>query len=65
MKIKFLTIKKFAELTGYSEDAIRSKINRGDWLEGLVWKRAPDNRILINPDGYHQWVEGHGGIYNG
>lgn len=54
--MKFYTIKKFAELSGYSIDAIRSKINRGDWLEGMVWKRAPDNRPLIDIDGYNLWV---------
>lgn len=64
MKIKFFTIRKFADFSGYSEDAIRSKISRGDWLEDLVWKRAPDNRILISTDGFHQWVEGNGGQHN-
>ena len=58
MNIKLITIKKFAELTGYTENAIRSKINRGDWLENIVWKRAPDNRTLSDLDGYYMWVDG-------
>lgn len=65
MYINLITIRKFAELTGYSEDAIRSKISRGDWLENLVWKRAPDHRILISVAGYDQWAEGQGGNHNG
>jgi hypothetical protein len=34
------------------------KIERGDWLEGKVWRRAPDGRILIDVLGYQRWVEG-------
>ncbi len=65
MHINFITIRKFAEISGYSENAIRSKITRGDWLEDLVWTRAPDHRILISVDGYDQWAEGQGGNHNG
>jgi len=35
MNINLITIRKFAEISGYSENAIRSKITRGDWLEDL------------------------------
>jgi hypothetical protein len=45
-------------LTGYSVKAIERKIERGDWREGKVWKRAPDGRILIDVLGYQRWVEG-------
>ena len=56
--MRFVTIKKFEELTGYSQDAIRSKIKRGDWLEGHMWKKAPDGRILIDTEGYLKWLTG-------
>jgi|SRR6266403_466397 len=29
-------------LTGYSVKAMERKIERGDWQEGKVWRRAPD-----------------------
>jgi hypothetical protein len=45
-------------LTGYSVKAIERKIERGDWLEGKVWKRAPDGHILFDIVGYQKWVEG-------
>src|SRR3984885_2770157 len=45
-------------LTGYSVKAMERKIERGDWLEGKVWRRAPDGRILIDVLGYQRWVEG-------
>jgi hypothetical protein len=44
-------------LTGYSVKAMERKIERGDWEEGRVWKRAPDGRILIDVLGYQRWVE--------
>ena len=45
-------------LTGYSVKAMERKIERGDWLEGKVWKRAPDGRIVIDVVGYQRWIEG-------
>jgi hypothetical protein len=45
-------------LTGYSIKAMERKIERGDWRENQVWKRAPDGRILIDLVGYQKWVEG-------
>lgn len=45
-------------LTGYSVKAMERKIERGDWQEGKLWKRAPDGRIMIDLTGYQKWVEG-------
>lgn len=54
---RFVTIKKCAELTGYTEAAIRGKIQLGIWSERAVWIKAPDGRILINMEGYDLWAE--------
>ena len=56
--LRYLTIREFAAESGYSENAIRSKIHDGIWLQDKVWKKAPDGRILIDVEGYHEWVEG-------
>jgi hypothetical protein len=45
-------------ITGYSVKAMERKIERGDWREGKVWKRAPDGHIMIDIMGYQKWVEG-------
>ena len=58
MPLNYLTIDKFSEASGYTKEAIRSKIKRGQWLEGREWKKAPDGRNLISIEGYEQWVEG-------
>ncbi len=44
-------------ITGYTVKAMERKIERGDWQEGKVWKRAPDGRICIDLVGYERWVE--------
>jgi hypothetical protein len=64
--IRYQTISKFSIESGYTEWAIRGKIRDGVWLEGRVWVKAPDGRILISIEGYnpgqkrvwrprHQW----------
>ena len=58
MAVNWLTIRRFSEESGYTENAIRTKIKNGVWLEGQVWIKAPDGRVLISVDGYHQWVDG-------
>jgi hypothetical protein len=55
--LRYLTIRKFAAESGYTEGAIRSKIRDGIWADGQVWVRAPDGRILIDVQGYEKWVE--------
>ena len=55
-----LTIKRFAKLTGYSEAAVRAKISGGVWLQGDVWLKAPDGRILISTGRFTRWAEGRG-----
>jgi hypothetical protein len=46
-----------AQLTGYSQKAIRRKIESGVWVEGQQYRRAPDGRVLISLTGYEKWVE--------
>ena len=65
--IDLVTIKKFEELSGYTVDAINSKISisGGVWLEGQVWKKAPDGRRLISISGCHAWAEGRTVVLKG
>lgn len=59
--MRYLTIRKFSSESGYTEAAIRSKIADGTWMENRVWRRAPDKRILIDVQGYVEWVESESG----
>jgi hypothetical protein len=57
--LRWLTIEKFSAESGYTPDAVRSKIKRGDWLEGEIWVKAPDGRILISTEAFEKWVTSH------
>lgn len=54
---KYVTIDKFSSLTGYSKRAVETKICRGIWADGIQYRRAPDNRILVNLIMFEKWVE--------
>jgi hypothetical protein len=55
--MRYMTIPKFALESGYTEDAIRTKIRDGIWPQNDVWIKAPDGRNLIDVQGYEKWVE--------
>jgi predicted DNA-binding transcriptional regulator AlpA len=59
---RYIRVTKFAEMTGYSEKAVRRKIEDGVWLEGLEYRRAPDGRVLMDMEGYRRWVEAKGAL---
>lgn len=44
--LRYVTIGRFAELSGYTEKAIRAKIHDGTWEKGAVWVKAPDGASL-------------------
>ena len=56
---RYVLLALAAQMTGYTVKAMERKIERGDWIEGKVWLRAPDGRILIDLLGFQKWVEGH------
>lgn len=58
MSLRYVTIKKFAADSGYSAKAIRVKIERGVWIEGRQYRRAPDGRLMVDVDAVARWIEG-------
>jgi hypothetical protein len=55
---RFVTIPLAASVTGLTQKAIRLKIDRGVWADGLQYRRGPDGRIYIDLKGYESWVIG-------
>lgn len=55
--VNYKTVRQFSAESGYTEAAIRSKMSDGTWAENLVWRHAPDRRVLIDVRGYEAWVE--------
>jgi len=56
--MKWVTVKKLSEMTGYSEKAIHNKIDRCTWKQNKHWRKAPDGRRLINLSAIEAWIEG-------
>lgn len=54
---RYVKLPRFADLTGYTEKAVRRKIEEGIWRERREFMRAPDGHILVNLEGYESWVE--------
>jgi hypothetical protein len=56
---RYVLLPLASAISVYTVNAMRMKIERGDWPEGRVWIRAPDGRTMIDVSGYQKWVEGH------
>jgi hypothetical protein len=56
--VPWVLIKRVVELLGYTDDAIRAKIKKGVWLQGVHWRKAPDGRIFLNLLAIQRWIEG-------
>jgi len=54
----YVTIKKFSELHGYTQEAIRAKIKKGIWIQGIHFIKSPDNRIQLIPQNIEKWFQG-------
>ena len=54
----WVTIKRFAQLTGYTAKAVYNKKDRGVWIEGKHWVKGPDGRIQINIAAIEEWITG-------
>lgn len=51
-----VTIKKFAEASGYTEDAIRAKTKNGTWAFGRHFCKGRDGRVLIKVEEVNKWL---------
>ena len=61
MSVRFVTLKRFEQMTGYTEKAARAKMTRGDWLRDREYVKAPDGHILMDLEAYERWVLGEAG----
>jgi hypothetical protein len=53
---RYIRITLFCEKTGYTDRAVRRKIQEGVWQEGREFRRTPDRNILIDLNAYKKWV---------
>jgi hypothetical protein len=57
--MRYVRINLFTQQTGYSEKAVRRKIEDGIWVQNREYRKAPDGAVLIDVEGYERWVEGN------
>ncbi len=60
VQLEWMLLPLFCGCTGYTSKAVQRKIEDGKWLEGRMYKRAPDGHITINLQEYYRWVDGSG-----
>ncbi len=53
--LKWVTLQLYSASSGYSVGALRQKIRRGHFAEGLHFRKAPDGRVLINVEACQNW----------
>lgn len=58
LQLEWMLIPLFCSLTGYSVKAVQRKIEEGRWVEGRIYRRAPDGRVTVNLQAYYRWVAG-------
>jgi hypothetical protein len=58
MILRYVLVAKFCAESGYTEKAVRRKIEDGVWVENQQFRRAPDGHIMVDLEGYARWVEG-------
>lgn len=54
---RYVRLSLFERMTGYTQKAVRRKIEAGVWIEGREYRRAPDGHIIVDLQGYERWVE--------
>lgn len=54
---KWLSLRKYHEISGRTSDAMHGKIRQGKIIEGFHWKKDPDGAIMINWSAMDEWVE--------
>ena len=52
-----MLINRLAEITGYSEDAVRHKVKNGTWVQGRIWRKTPDGRVFVNVGEFERLAE--------
>ncbi len=55
---RWVLIRRAAEVTGYTQSAIRTKIKLSVWTRGRHWCKGPDNRVFVDLQAIQRWVVG-------
>lgn len=55
--LKWVKLKHYCALSGDSVDAVHARRRRGQWLNDVQCRIAPDGNLWVNLSEVEQWVE--------
>lgn len=55
--LKWVKLPKYCELSGDTACAVRHRRKKGQWLDGVQSKCAPDGNLWVNLAEVEQWIE--------
>ena len=58
-QLEWVRASKYYELSGETEGTVTTKRSSGQWIEGVHWRIAPDNRVWVNLVEVEKWVTGN------
>ncbi len=58
LRLRYVKLDRFAELTGYTETALRQKKKTGKWVDGVHIIKAPDGHLMVDLLAYEAWCRG-------
>lgn len=56
MTFDWVTVKKAAEMSGYTPDALKQKRGTGALVQGVHWKHGTDGKVLINVKAFNNFL---------
>lgn len=56
IQVQWVLLPMFCSLTGYTEKAVRRKMEEGVWLQGKHYRKVA-GRIHLSMEAYNKWVE--------
>lgn len=58
LPVRWVKLMKYCELTGDTPDAVHSKRRKGQFVDGVHCRLAPDGNIWVNLEAVDAWVLG-------
>jgi hypothetical protein len=59
IQLRYVSLDRFAKLTGYATPSIYHQIEEGKWLQDEQFIVDENGQILIDLQAYYEWVDGN------
>ena len=59
VNLRYVLLNVFCSLSGYTDKAVRRKLEDGVWVEGRHYKKLPDGHIAMDMQAFYKWCEGY------